>query len=412
MGERIIHTTRKALVAAGVVALVAAGSTACDPSNKLSTAAKVKQAFDKLGEQKSLTTEIGLDGGAEKIFAAMKDADDFTREDADMLAAMRLTYAFGSDKPLKDATADDKGFTYDVRLARKDAKPLFEARQVDGKSYVRLDLKAVAGFAERHGKDKSKSSARGTQAIDKLLKQADELPASLASVKNALKGDWISIDPASFEEFAKSMGKGGDSKSPKPDPETQKRAYEALQRALTDNAKVKDAGKKDGVDHVTATLPAKKIAKDFAEGLKPLKDKLGDKAGKLDKLTRDADKAPDKDVTLDLAIKDGMLAGVTFDVAQLADEKDKDKPKGPLPVAIGFKKGGGDNLKVPSGAQELKPQDLMGAAMFVMGGGRAGGAGGDSPFKSESPFKSSDPFKSDAPSKNGDPFADDPFKGI
>ncbi len=397
-GERIIHTTRKALVAAGVVALVAAGSTACDPSNKLSTAAKVKQAFDKLGEQKSLTTEIGFDGGAEKIFAAMKDADDFTRQDADMLAAMRLTYAFGADKPLKDAKADDKAFTYDVRLARKDTKPVFEARQVDGKSYIRLDLKAVAGFAEKHGKDKGKS--RGPQAMEKLLKQADELPPSLASVKNALKGDWISIDPKSFEEFAKSMDKSGSGKSPAPDPETQKKAYEALQHALTDNAKVKDAGKKDGADHVTATLPAKKIAKDFAEGLKPLKDKLGDKAGKLDKLTRDLDKAPDKDVTVDLAIKDGMLAGMTFDIAQFDDGKGKDGPKGPLPVSIGFKKGGGDNLKVPSGAQELKPQDLMGAAMFAMGGGRAGGAGADGPFKS------ADPFKDDSAS------TDDPFKGI
>ncbi|MEU7137198.1 hypothetical protein [Streptomyces sp. NPDC046261] len=368
------------------MALVAAGSTACDPSNKLSTAAKVKQAFDKLGEQKSLTTEIGFTGGADQIFAAMKDADDFTRQDADMLAALRLTYAFGADKPLKDAKADDKAFTYDVRLARKDTKPVFEARQVDGKSYVRLDLKSVTDFAERHGKDKGKSKSRGPEAMEKLLKQADELPPSLASVKNALKGDWISVDPASFEEFAKSMDKSGKGKSPAPDPETQKRAFEALQRALTDNAQVKDAGKKDGAEHVTATLPAKKIAKDFTEGLKPLKDKLGDRAGKLDELTRDLDKTPDKNVTVDLAIKDGMLAGMTFDIAQFADDKDKDKPKGPLPVGIGFKKGGGDNLKVPSGAQELKPQDLMGAAMFLMGGGRAGGAGADSPFKSSDPF--------------------------
>ncbi len=379
-GERTIHT-RKALVAAGIVALVAAGSTACDPSNSLSTAAKVKQAFDKLGEQKSLTTEIGFDGTADQIFASMKDADDFTREDADMLAALRLTYAFGTDKPLKDAKADDKAFTYDMRLARKDAKPVFEARQVDGKSYIRLDVKAIAGFAERHGKDKGKSKAGGPQdqAMEKLLKQADELPPSLGSVKNVLKGEWISIDPAAFEEFAKSMNKGGgDSKTPKPDPETQKKVYEVLQRALTDNAQVKDAGKKDGIEHVTATVPSKKVAKDIVEGLKPLKDKLGDKSGKLDKVTKDLDEASDKNVTFDLAIKDGMLAGVTFDVAQFNDDskaKVKGKPKGPLPLSIGFKKGGGDNLKAPAGALEFKPQDLMGAAMFAMGGGKNDSAG-------------------------------------
>ncbi|MFI1969381.1 hypothetical protein BLA24_14140 [Streptomyces cinnamoneus] len=367
MGERIINTTRKALAAAGVVAVIAAGTTACDPSDSLSPAAKVKQAFDKLGKQKSLSTEIGFNASADQIFKAMKDEKGFTREDADMLAGMRLAYSFGSDKALKDAESDDKSFKYGVALTLTGDKPMFEARQVDEKAYLRLDFKGLSSFVEKQQAKKGKKADAEDKAFQKLINDADQLPSSLASVKGALKGDWISLDPATFEEFAKSMDKGGDTKSAKPDPKTQKQIYEVLQRALTDNAEVKDAGKKDGIDHVKATVPAKKVAKDISEGLKPLKAKLGDKAGKLDELDRDLeklDKKDDKNVTFDVSIKDGMLAGLTLDIGQFDT-----KAKGELPLSIGFKSGSG-KVEAPAGAQELKPQDLMGAAMFVMGGGK------------------------------------------
>ncbi|MEV4433700.1 hypothetical protein [Streptomyces sp. NPDC049555] len=355
------------------MAIIAAGSTACDPSNSLSTAAKVKQAFDKLGKQKSLSLEIGFDANADQIFKAMQGQDDFTRDDAAMLAKMKLDYSFGSDTALKDAKADDKSFKYGMQLGES-GKPVLEARQLDNKSYFRVDLKAVMAFAEKHGKKPGSGDAEG-KAMEKLIRQADQLPDSLGGAKNALKGEWVSLDKATLEEFAKSMDKSGSGKSTQPDPETQKKVYEVLQRALVDNAEVKDAGKKNGVEHVTATVPANKVAKDFAEGLKPLKDKLGAKAPSLDKLDKDLDeldKKKDKNLVFDLSIKDGMLAGLSLDAAQFNDDaKGEDKLQGPLPIAITFKDGAAA-LTAPAGAKELKPQDLMGAAMFAMGAGKDG----------------------------------------
>ncbi|MEU3352776.1 hypothetical protein [Streptomyces sp. NPDC037389] len=377
----VIHTTRKGLAAAGCVALVAAASVACDPTEKLSPEAKVERAFDKLSGQKAVSADFGFDAGADKLYEALKGEDDFQRSDAETLASLKLSFAISNDKPLKDVKKGDKNGAVTFKLAKKDGdKPLVEFRGVSQKLYLRGDLKALAEFGEKSEKRKG---SKGKQTLDEFLKKADRLPPSLDAVKGAVKGDWVSLDPKSFEEFGKSFGKdkgtsGKGSLNDSLDPATQKQALEAMRKALMDNAKFADAGSKGGADHVKVTANAKTVGKQVVEGLKPLKDKLGSK--RFDKFSKWED-APDKDVTVDVAVKDGMLSALSFDAAKL----DKDA-KGELPVTIGFK-GGSEKIEAPAGAKELKPQDLMGAAMFAfMGGGAEGGA--KSPFGSDanSPF--------------------------
>ncbi|AZQ72274.1 MULTISPECIES: hypothetical protein [Streptomyces] len=315
-----------------------------------------------------------------------------------MLASLRLSFALSNDKPLKDVKDGDKNGAVTFKLAKKDAdKPLVELRGVAQKMYVRGDLKAIAELGGKSEKSKSAKGAKGKQALDELLKKADQLPPSLDAVKGAIKGDWVTLDTKSFEEFGKSFGKdkgtsgkANGSLSDSLDPKTQKQALEAMRKALMDNAKFADAGSKDGADHVKVTANAKTVGKQVVESLKPLKDKLGDK--RFDKFSKWED-APDKDVTVDVAVKDGMLSALSFDAAKLDKEA-----KGELPVTIGFK-GGSEKIEAPAGAKELKPQDLMGAAMFAfMGGGGQGGA--------------KSPFGSDANSPFGGPLgggAQDPF---
>ncbi|MEU4212811.1 hypothetical protein AB0F13_22915 [Streptomyces sp. NPDC026206] len=374
LGGFTIYTKRKGLAAAGCVALIAAATVACDPTDKLSPEGKVERAFDKLSRQKSLSAEFGFDANADKIFSAMKDQKDFDREAADLLASLKLSFAISNDKPLGDVQEGDRSGAGTFKLAKGD-KTLVEIRSVGEKFYARGDIKTLAELGGKsksaRSKDRSELGGRGKKAIDDLIKKADQLPPSLDAVKSAVKGDWVSIDAKSFEEFSKAAGKSsGTAKNDGTlDPKGQKQALEAMRKALVDNAKFEDAGSRDGADHVKVTVPAKKAANDLAEGLKPLKDKLGDKFSKLTEL----DDVPDKDVTVDVRIKDGMLAGLSLDVAQF----DK-KVKGELPLAIGIK-GGAGKVEAPAGAKELKPQDLMGAAMFLFAGGDSG-SGGDSPF--------------------------------
>jgi len=250
--------------------------------------------------------------------------------------------------------------------------------------YARGNLKKVmelADKADKGGKGKGGTSASGRAALDQLAEKADSLPSSMAAVKGALKGEWVRLDPKSFEEFSKSKGGAKDSDK-KLDPKAQKQLFDTLEKALGDNATFKETGSRDGADHVKVTVPAKKFAQDLEKGLKPLKDKLGDKAGKLDGLG----KVKDKDLTVDVAVRNGMVSGLTLDLSQLSE-----KIKGELPLTLAVK-GGSGRIEAPAGAKELKPQDLLGAAMFMfrdkmpgMGkdAGFDGGAGGGA---DKSPF--------------------------
>ncbi|MBB5122799.1 hypothetical protein AF335_21955 [Streptomyces eurocidicus] len=353
------------------MAALTAGTAACDGGDaSLSPDAKVKQAFDKLSRQKSLSAEIGFDTSADKIFTAMKDQKDFKREHADMLADLRLSYSVSFDKPLKDVEADDENGEGSFALGMKDGKPLVEVRAIGAsKVYLRGDLKGIGDLAAKVDKKApAKSSSRPD--FDELAKKADTLPSSMDSVKGALKGEWVGMDTKSFEAFSKASGKSED--KPKLDPKDQKQLFDALQKSLDGNATFKDAGKKNGADHVKVTVPAKKFADDLNKSLKPLQDKLGSK-GKGDKVDGDLDKLKNKDVTLDVGVRDGMVSTLTVDIAQLDDEV-----KGELPLTLGIK-GGAGKIQAPAGAKELKPQDLIGAAMLLfsdkMGGGKDSGMG-------------------------------------
>ncbi|MEU1378097.1 hypothetical protein ABZ442_31280 [Streptomyces triculaminicus] len=368
----IIHRTHKGLAALGGLALIAAASTACEPG-KVGTAAKVQRAFDSLGKQKAYSAEMSLDANAEKIYDVLKDTDDFDRGDADMLAGLKYSFSATYDKPLKDVTdKDDKNAKIAYKVVRG-GKQLVEVRSTDGKSYVRTDLKEVVSLVQKSGKDGGGSELGAPGAvIDEMMKKADRLPADMGGVRSALKGEWVVLDNAAAEEFAKSQGTGDTDGTPNPfspDGKSQKRFLDAFRKALGDNAHFKDAGKKNGVDHVLVTVPAKKVAEDVKEGLKPLKDKLNP-FGKQDKGKGDSlEDLPEK-LTVDVAIKNGTLTGLTVDAAQL----DK-KAKGELPLTITVKNGDAAAVEAPSGAQELKPQDLL-RALMTMGADRLGDEGG------------------------------------
>jgi hypothetical protein len=317
---------------------------------------KVQNAFDKLSEQKSFSAELGFDGSADDIYAAMKNEDDFERTDAQMLAGLTVKVGAASDEPLKDTKDLQKGSGSASFALSNGSADLIEVRSVGRLLYLRADLKAITAL-DPSSKGSKDSSAK---ELDGMLKQADQLPTSMTAVKNALKGKWIELDPTTFGAFMKESGL--DKKSGLPDtsaaldPAQQKKAVEAVKKALGENAKFKDAPSKDGVDHVTVTVAGRKAAQGLVDALKPFpqfKDAFKD--------FKPSD-VPDKDIAVDVAIKDGILSGVSLDVAQL----DK-KATGKLPVSIAID-GKADPVAAPTGAAELKPQDLMGAMMFMVTG--------------------------------------------
>ncbi|GAA1357353.1 hypothetical protein [Streptomyces beijiangensis] len=312
---------------------------------------KVQNAFDKLSEQKSFSAELGFAGSADDIYAAMKNEDDFERADATMLAGLKVKFSAASDTQLKDTKNLGKG-SVSFALSNGSAD-LIEVRSVGQMVYLRADLKAVSALD-------TSSKGSDSKELDTMLKQADQLPASMSAVKNALKGKWIGLDPKTFAAFIKQSGLDKEAGLPDTgsalDPAQQKKAIEAVKKALGENAKFKDAPGKDGVDHVTVTVAGRKAAQDLVDALKPFpqfKDAFKD--------FKPSD-VPDKDIAIDLAVKDGMLSGISLDVAQFDT-----KSTGKLPLSITID-GKADPVTAPSGSVELKPQDLMSAMMFLVAG--------------------------------------------
>jgi hypothetical protein len=367
---------RKTLAAAGVVALITAGSAACG-TDKTTPQGKVSNAFENFGKQNTVTVGLGFDGSADQIYAALKGEDDFTQADAKLLASLNLSLGVTSKKSfsLLGKTQSTQGGAISFALTSEESggKSLAEIRVVDQKLYLRADIKSLEKL------DTSSSASSDTAQLDQFLNQADQLPSSLDSVKSALKGDWISIDPKAFAAFAKSMAGGsadsgsgsssGDSTEttspldgipgmPKMDAATVKKLVAALKASLATNVTYKDLGSHDGADHIQVSAPARQLAKAIGDNLAPvLKDVPGFDAKSL----QDTSGVPNKTLSVDVALKGGDISAITFDIAQLDDQA-----KGKLPLTLTLD-GSAKPVTAPAGAKVVNPQDIMGLVMSSMG---------------------------------------------
>lgn len=356
-------TPRKGLAAAGVVALVAAGSAACGTAQAGSTPQdKVTGAFTKLGDQKSLTLGASLDASADQIYAVLK-ADDFTRDDAAALAALHAKLSVAADKPLNQLTSADKGGSFGIQLAQDAAgtQNLAEVRSVDQKLYLRFDLKALQKLAP------TTTGANSLADLNQLLDSFGQLPSSAGALKAAVDGKWISIDATTLTSLAQTLGGGtgtgnsGSTGSSGLDAQSERQLLTALQNALTHNAKFTDLGSSGGADHVQVSVPARQFADELRSSLTPvLKNVPGFDTSTLDSLGN----VPNRTVTADVAIKSGAVSGVTFDLAQLDDQPHTGK----VPLSLTLQ-GGGAPVTAPSGAQRFDPQDLLG---LILPGGITG----------------------------------------
>lgn len=348
---------RKGLAAAGVVAMIAAGSAACGSATASSPDTKVKNAFDKLGNEKSLTLAVHFDASADQIYTALQGEDGFTKDTAKTLADLRAAVSLSAGKAFKNVKDGDKSsFGFLLSADGSGKKSLVEVRSVNEKVYLRLDLKGFEALD-------SGASNKDIKQLNEFLDMADDLPASLGSVKAALKGEWVSIDLKSFTSFAKSMSKDGDSPlgalpdtSKGLDAKSQQQIVDALRKALQNNAKFKELGNHGGADHVEVTVPAQQLAKELQGSLGSLTKQIPDFK------PSDLDDVPNKTVAVDIAIKGGKLSGISLDVAQFDTAA-----KGKLPLVVDID-GGADPVSAPSGAKVLNPQDLMGLFMYAVGG--------------------------------------------
>ncbi|NGO67981.1 hypothetical protein G5C65_06340 [Streptomyces sp. SB3404] len=372
---------RSILAAVSATALVATAVAGCSVAEKLTTGLKIKRAFEKLGDQPAASVLVSVDGSTGDavrfLRAAGAGGGPDTRNTARLLTRGELTFAVGSDReetPLRELSRSER-----LRLAAAvnfGGKDVVAAKSVEEKLYLRVNLRSLV--AQTGGDRAERKRARHTVGV------ADDLPATLASARDALQGKWVEADPESFDDFvqaAQKISTYGGRLSPadrrktaeqRETEETSKRVSRAtalgralngeserefldrLEKTVGKHASFQRAGRRGGADHVTVTMPARHAAEGLSSALEVLGARL------------DPSKAPDKTVRADLEIRRGQLTGLTTDLGQFVTGKGGAR----LPLRMTFGGGGAVSVKAPDGVRELQPQDLLAASMYTTLGTR------------------------------------------
>jgi hypothetical protein len=407
----------------GSAVLIAASVSACTAAQQVTTGMKVHNAVTKLGEQSTATVTASVRGSTQQTYAFLSQAQDspVTHEDAARLAHAELTLAAGSgeaDKPLKDVPESDA-----VKVAASlnlGGTDFAAVKSVHDKLYLRTNLDELVRQAG--------GSQRARRRADHVMALANDLPAGLGSAGDALRGRWVEADPAEFDGFARAAerlaGRGaaeertkrersaraaGDTRggvhttsedathaghapqagrhqSPEAarrrslsaeqahrverelsalrtqrrrsrtfedvarvgsslNGQSQREFLQKVERLLRRHAKFTDQGEHAGADRVRLTLPSRESAEDLAGALRPLGARI------------DPGTVPSSDISAYLTIRRGQLTALALDLGQFTGGTS-------LPLHLDFSGGGAIPVSAPAGAKELKPQDLLAAAVY------------------------------------------------
>lgn len=386
----IINTVRRTtLTAATCAALALTGLAACGTVKSLSAAQKIQHASEKLGEQRSLKVELGLDADPKVLEAAgASDSpeDAMPPQAAKTLAHLRVSLSVEASKPL--AEAEEKDFkAMAMTVGSGKGADLVEVRMIDRTVYLKADVDALG-------------KALGTPIPGAGAGSGSEgLPPELGGLKDLFAGRWVKTDVDSAEAAA--GGKGKDEKgAEKLDSRTQRKLQTDLKAIVARRVTFTDQGEKDGAEHILAKASARDLLGDVFGALKNVSDELPPQLSKGLPTQKDLKEVPKRKIGVDFALKDGALSGITFDATQLAEPGDPVKKGDKFDIVLGFGKAG--KITAPAGATEL-PKDADGSSFMVKPDSLIGG-GSTEGFAAEDASAGFDPL--DGPGE--DAFSDDP----
>ena len=359
--------TRKSLAAVGCALLIAA-STACGTSETADAGTRTRRAVERLGQWEAVSVTLRVDAPADDIHACLRHQHDRadeappSRADARLLSRLELMLTFGTDKPLKDIGPEDRiDSAATVNLGGRD---LAGYRSIGTDFYVRADWRRLA--AELDGRHPTVTRAA------ELAESAKGLPPSLAAARDALGGQWVQIDPAEFDHFARAVGGKHGERAQRlansvdllQDASSQHHIVDAVRRALDDRTSFREGGRDDGTERIRVSLPARGFARELAAALKPLEERF-DGIG-----FAWLERAPDRRVTADLVLRGGTLSAMAVDLRQFGAQGTEGGSgksaggAGELPLTLSFAPGEAVRVEAPQGAKWLAPQDVMAAVLY------------------------------------------------
>ena len=302
-----------------------AGSAACSTAENLTAAQRLDQAVDQLDKERSLSFELDLDADAATLKSLDADAgEEMPDQVAEFLAGTRISVSVQSKKPLEESS--DKDITgMAIKVSGPDGN-LLEYRRVGDWAYLRADAQVIG------------------KATGGSLPTADDLPDSATALKHVLNGEWVKASTGGPQP-------GPGSVSPKADENRQQRVMKGLRGIIAREVEFKDAGRRDGADHITATAPFRTLLTELFDELRPLAGDLP--PGSTLPTAKDLKGAPNEKVTADFSLKNGSLTEVSVDLARLAKT-----PQGST-FALVLRVGKGEQATAPASATQVDPDALM-----------------------------------------------------
>ncbi|WAU79178.1 hypothetical protein O1Q96_05065 [Streptomyces sp. Qhu-G9] len=333
---------RRTLAAVGCTTVLAAGTAACGTVENLTAGQKVDQAFEGLGEKKSLAFEFGLDAkpsALTKLAGAAEPGDEMPPELAELFTQAKVKVSVESRKPLADSGEKDLVGT-GVAISGPDGV-LAEYRLVGNYTYYRADMKAVG------------------DAMGFPVPSADELPKGEEQFKQVLEGKWVKVDNRELDRAAKDAsgsdkadgGSAAAGGSDEIDTKTQQKILKAVRSVVAREVTFSNKGGSDGVERIVAKASFRDLLTGVMDKLRPFADDLP--TGTELPTDKDLKDAPDKKVAVDFSLKNGDLTRISVDLAALAE----DAKGARLPLVIKF--GEADDISAPSGATKM-PADEFG----------------------------------------------------
>ncbi len=326
------------------------GSAACGTVEQLSAGQKLDQAFEKLGQEKSISFELDLDVDASTLkemgaASAPEPGEEIPDEAAELISGAKISVTVESRKPIDES--DEKDF---VGMAMKVSAPdgdLVEYRVVGDYTYIRSDVEALS------------------KAMGSPMPPTDELPPEAGGLKKALEGEWVKINTEEMKKAGEEMGQAPGTKpssepSPQPslDAKTQNKLLEAFREVIAREVDFTTAGGEDGTEHITAKAPFRTLITELIGEIRPLSKDLPPGMGlPTDKDLKDA---PDAQVTADFTLKNGELTEVYVDLAKLAEDAKVKK------FGLVLKMSGGTKPTAPAGATEVDLEEIMGGFAGAM----------------------------------------------
>ncbi|MFE1318839.1 hypothetical protein [Kitasatospora phosalacinea] len=347
-------------------ALLGGGLVACSTVEQLNAGEKLQNAFDKLGDARTIKIDLSLDASPADLVAFGEAVDEpIEKQAADLLSDLSISVSVSYDKPLKDLKGFDSGcgaageagggtegaaIGYALN-SKKDGKTYADVRVVGDKAYLKAD---VRGIAELAGEDPGE--------IDRAL---EEMPAEAAPLKELFDGKWVSVGLDDFKELSGQMtgagpGAGVNEDEPALDPSVLQHFCDSVKGALADNVTLKDLGKTGDADVIRVSAPIRPLVKSLYDSFSTVAEDLPGYSDGVLPGDGALDGVPNRNFHADVELKDGQARAVTFDLAQFADQEGWTAH---LPLRIGIS-GGGDGVTAPTGATDLgldKLQEMFAA---------------------------------------------------